>query len=258
MSNQMYDFNGGKLYHIFTTQSDPKGRNLQYTSVFTSEHAREAFTNGSTLVKVDGECSALHKENGKWAFYWRRDNYKTRDGDIIVPLPDGKQLNTYDQGGKDHFYQLLYCSPDFTTGKGKYISYVGKEIYECIYRGVEDGHLPDPKDGGGPEWITCELVGRKHQSNMDGVPYDHALVPHYAPFLPEIQIESYEKLCEIVKTECIEGVIYRHPDGTRYKIRFEMVSDDTLWTQRKKNKRPSDNGATTIRPKVLTKDGLID
>ena len=183
-----YDFNGGKLLHIPKTFSE--GREMYYTNEFLSDESTETFLDGKALLKVDGECTALHREleNDKyaWAFYRRQDNYK---GNCITQkLPSGHQLDTYDQGGKSHNYCFLHMPEDYTTGKGTKKSEVGKQTYACITKAVENGNLPDPNKTDCPEWITCEWVGYKHQSNMDGVPYDHALIPHYDDFLPKIDI----------------------------------------------------------------------
>ena len=246
----MFDFNGGKLYHVFETESE--GRDLRYIDKFLSDEAKEAFTKGVGILKVDGECSAIHKEDEKWKFYVRRDNFKGQGK--ILPLPEGKQLDTYDQGGKPHHYRFLYLSPEFTTGKGHRKSDVGKEIYACIAKGVEEGNLPNPSDSDAPEWITCELVGTKHQTNMDGVPCEHALVPHYYPFLPHVQVTSFEHFVDMAKTVCIEGVVFQHPTTrTRFKLRFNMM-EQNMWSTTKK---PQDAGVTDIRPRVLTPNGLL-
>ena len=100
------------------------------------------------VVKRDAETATLEngnvtfdliKENGKWIFYVRRDNYTANTKDTVLSIPDGKQLDTYDQGGKEHFYQMLYLPPNLVTGRKKRRSNVGEEIYACISVGVANG-----------------------------------------------------------------------------------------------------------------------
>ena len=91
---------------------------------------------------------------------------------------------------------------------------------------------------------------------MDGIPVHHALVPHACGFLPTFKIESYTTFLDLVKSECIEGIVAVHPDyGTRFKMRSDMIPD-SLWAKHTK-KKADDQGVTTIRPDVLTKDGLM-
>lgn len=251
-----YNFNGGKLYHIFKTISI--GKKMFYTNEYLSEESQEAFEKGKALLKVDGECAVLHRElddnKYKWIFYRRQDNYKGNDR--ILSLPNGKQSDKYDQGGKNHYYQFLKISENYATGKGKNKSEVGKIVYQSIKKGVEGGYLPDPKINNCPEWITCEWVGSKHQTNIDGIPYEHGIVPHYEPFVPKIEIKSMEKFMEISKEKYFEGVVIQHPNGIRYKLRCNMISEKNKCERTDKRKN-TDPGATDIRPKVLTMDGLL-
>lgn len=266
-------FNGGKLYHVFkTAPSESNPRSLVYTNEFTSDHAKEALYSGTKLLKVDGECSALHKEklissadNGtsedretsadkfEWVFYRRQDNYKGPS----IPLPDGKQPSLYDQGGKSHSYSFLKLDPSLVTGKGKKKSYPGPDTYASIEKAVSSGDLPNPNDPDCPEWITTEWMGSKHQTNADGIKYEHVLVPHTSKFLPELTFSSLDEFRQLADKLCFEGCVLIHPDGTRYKMRTEMTVEKSIWSQKCKNKKPNDPGVTDYRPQVLTKDGKI-
>ncbi len=254
-----YDFNGGKLFHIFQTES--QGRNLVYTDQFLNEDAKLAFTQGKGILKIDGECCAIHLEETEhgymWRFYRRQDNYKGSES--TMPLPDGAQLDTYDQGGKPHHYCFLPMKVGYATGKGSSRSLVGFNTYQAISNGVKLGLIPDPNDSNAPEWITCEWVGTKHQKNMDGIPYEHAIVPHYEPFLPQISASDFEGFKAMAREECFEGVVFQSPvTNKRYKLRTNMMPEGIIWDCENKKKKPSGPNVTTIRPlKVLTKDGCL-
>ncbi len=244
-------FNGGKLYHIHTTVPGERQGSLVYTCNFTSRSAAAALQHGIKQLKVDGECSALHREDGQWVFYRRQDNYK--GAAATLPLPAGRQSAQYDQGGKEHNYCWLRVDRDWTTGKGTRKSAPGPDTYATIDLAVKMELLPDPTGIDAPEWITCEWVGTKHQKNMDGVPYEHALIPHLEPFVPTLEFTTLQEFQEMVCKECFEGVVLIHPDGTRYKMRSDMSCPESVWEQHYKKK----GGVTTIRPQVLTKDGLL-
>ena len=257
MSMSTIMFNCGKLYHIATIKD---GIKACYTDDYISDHARKAMEVGIAHLKVDGECTSIHREQRTdgtwwWRFYRRQDNYKGTEE--VMALPDGMQPDIYTGGGKPHHYVLLPVSPDLTTGKGKRRSAPGPDTYAAIAKGVEIGMLPDPASSDAPEWISCEWIGTKHQSNVDGVPFDHGLVPHCEPFTPRIECTSLADFSELAREECIEGLVYLHPDGTRYKMRCNMVNNNK-WDSEIKKKKPADPGVTTIRPKVLTRDGLIE
>nr|QBK87193.1 MAG: hypothetical protein LCMAC201_00950 [Marseillevirus LCMAC201] len=246
-------FNGGKLYHIYSTTVGKRKGGLVYNAEYTSSDSQQALVLGKKQLKVDGECSALHSEGDKWVFYRRQDNYKGPEP--IVPLALGKQLPQYNQGGKEHNYSWLYADPEWTTGKGKRRSYPGPDTYSAITKAVEAGLLPKADDPGAPEWITCEWVGTKHQQNMDGIPYEHALIPHLHPFVPELELTTLQEFIKLASTDCFEGLVVLHPNGTRYKMRSDMTGD-SQWEQHR-SKKPAEPGVTTIRPQVLTKEGLL-
>lgn len=244
-------FNGGKLYHTHELVGGDKPRSLVYVDKFTSADALVALRAGVKQLKVDGECSALHREDGEWAFYRRQDNYS--GAEKTLDIAEGKQSAHYNQGGKEHNYSWLRASPQWTTGKGKRASSPGPDTYAAIKLAVEQGHLPDPTQDDCPEWITCEWVGIKHQNNMDGVPYEHALVPHMEPFVPNLKLKSLQEFHDMVRKECFEGIVIVHPNGTRFKLRSDTTGPGSLWEQYYRKK----GGVTTIRPQVLTKDGLL-
>jgi len=251
-------FNGGKLTHPFATKRVGKWQ-LTYTEDFTSPEAREALEKGVKLLKVDGACTVLHKESDEkgtwsWRFCQRQDNYKGEES--TLDLPEGKQPAHYSQGGKEHNYCWLPVDPKWVCGKGKRKQFPGPDTYQTISKAVEDGNLPDPSDPEAPEWITCEWVGIKHQKNMDGIPYDHALVLHQESFVSRIEgVSSLADFVELAKRECFEGIVIVAEDGTRFKMRCDMV-EGSLWNKFWK-KKPTDPGVTTISPQVLCKDGLL-
>jgi hypothetical protein len=251
-------FNGGKLYHVNQTRPGERPGSLVYTEEFTSTTAQESLEKGEKQLKVDGECSALHRERTpsgwEWVFYCRQDNYKG-DG-ATVDLPDGQQPAHYDQGGKEHNYCWLRVDKEWVTGKGKKRSSPGPDTYDAIAMGVKLGLIPDPASKDAPEWITCEWVGTKHQSNMDGVPYEHALIPHMFPFVPQLHFETLTEFKSLVASQCFEGVVLIHSNGTRFKMRSDMTGIENEWDKNHR-KKPADPGVTTIRPQVLTKDGLL-
>lgn len=251
-------FNGGKLYHVYkTAAAEPKStlswlQGLQYINEFLNDEAKEAMEQGVKLLKVDGACSAIHRENGEWVFYQRQDNYKG-NGETL-PLPDGLQPAHYNQGGKEHNYNWLKVNPTDTARKGK--NKFGPDTYAAIQHGVDVGLLPKATDPDAPEWITCEWVGQKHQGNMDGIPYAHALIPHTDQFLPQIDVHSLDEFVQLTKEKCFEGVVVIHPNGTRYKLRSDTVGQGNLWNTHSR-KKPTDPRVTDITPlRVLTKDGV--
>ena len=172
-----------------------------------------------------------------------------------LPLPEGRQSAHYDQGGKVHNYCWLRVDRGWTTGKGMRKSAPGPDTYAAIDLAVKMELLPDPTDNNAPDWITCEWVGTKHQKNMDGVPCEHALIPHLEPFVPTLEFTTLKEFQELVCKECFEGVVIIHSDGTRYKMRSDMAGE-CVWEQHYQ-KKGIDPGVTTIRPQVLTKDGLL-
>lgn len=249
-------FNTGKLYHVSGYEIDENGC-LVYTNECKSEAATRALLHDPKLLKVDGECSALHSERGpdeksRWVFYARRDNY--RGTWMCVPLPSGVQPALYDQGGKAHSYCLARMPFDHATGRGQKKDFVAATIYMIIARAVADGNLPDPNAHPG-EWITCELVGRKHQNNVDGIPFDHALIPHRLPFTPQVYVKSFEDFEALARHECFEGIVLLDPETSeRFKLRCDAIPG-SLWNQRH-GKKPSEPCVTTIHPQVLTVDGI--
>ena len=240
----MDKFQGGKLYHVFDTKQ--VGKNLVYIDSYTSEHAREALEKGVCLLKVDGSCSAIMNENGEWKVYERRDNYKGTD---VIPIPDGPQPSTYDQGGKEHSYTYRYIAPDFQVSPKKKTN-EGPDMYAIIKKAVEDGHLPDPKNPDAPPFITGEWMGSKKQGNRDCFTVMNAFVPHRPPFTPIVKgISCFQDFVDISNKECFEGFVVVHPDGTRYKMRCSMLEQGALWNDSKMK--------TTIRPLGLTVNGLV-
>jgi hypothetical protein len=246
-------FNGGKLYHIFEAERGEDGF-YGYTSTFISDKAKEALETGDIYLKVDGENAMIKREDGEWKFYRRQDNYKGKE--TTIPLPDGLQPAHYSQGGKEHNYSYLYVSPEWTTGKGKRRSFPGPDTYAVIQKGVEIGLLPDPASDDCPRFITCEWVGRKHQKNMDGIPVDHALVPHIPPFTPKLTYNpvTFDSFSVLARTKVFEGMVIRHSDGTLFKLRSDMIRGN-LWGSIKH--KPLEPRATDISPLVLTKDGAL-
>ncbi len=248
-------FNGGKLYHIFEAERGDDGF-YGDTSTFTSDTAKEALETGKVCLKVDGEITMIKCENGKWNFYRRQDNYKGNEP--TVPLPDGLQSAHYSQGGKSHNYSYLYVSPDWTTGKGKRRSFPGPDTYAAIQKGVELGLIPDPTSDNCPEFITCEWMGRKHQKNMDGIPVDHALVPHMDPFIPRLFRGpipmTFNRFSECAKSQILEGYIIKHQNGTMFKLRTDMIKGN-LWASTKH--KPAEPRVTQSSPSILTKEGVM-
>ncbi len=258
MQSPIQKFNGGKLYHINKTTSGNRPGNrpgsLVYTDEFISDKAEEALHEGEKQLKVHGECSALHRENGKWVFYRRQDNYKGNG--TTCKLASGAQPAQYNQGTKEHNYCWLKIDDSLVTGKGKRRSSPGPDTYAAIANAVGSGLLPDPTDENEPEWITCEWVGIKHQSNMDGITDHHALIPHMSPFVPQLHFKTLEEFVSLVSENCFEGAVIIHPDGTRFKVRSDMTGIENDWVKNYR-KKAIDPGVTTIRPQVLTKDGMI-
>jgi len=247
-------FNGGKLYHIFEAERSEDGF-YGYTPTFTSDTAKEALEMGDIHLKVDGENTMIKRENDAWNFYRRQDNYKGKE--VTIPLPDGLQPAHYSQGGKPHNYSYLYVPRDLTTGKGKRRSFPGPDTYAAIQKGVELGLLPDPTSDNCPEFITCEWMGRKHQKNMDGITVDHALVPHIDPFVPALYrgLITLDIFSECARSQLLEGFIFKHPNGTMFKLRTDMVKGN-LWGSTKH--KPLDPHVTFTSPIILTKEGVME
>jgi len=254
-------FNGGKMSHVF--KQNPQDGRFTYTSKFYSDHAQEAFMYGNFMLKVDGECCCLFKHYDEetktwyWKFYQRYDAGEKYEGKSETelpgsPLPDGKNPNEYDQGGKKHIYRFVVYQ-----AIGKKQTKFLQDTLKAIDFGVKNGYLPDPNSENCPNAITCEWVGLIHQSNVDGFSFEHGLVPHTEFFCPCIPLSSYEEFVNFVKTHCIEGVIVVHPDGTRYKLRSDCIPEfkSTPWYTKtwKKDKKTR---VTTISPKALGPDGL--
>ena len=245
------NFNGGKLYHIFPLHPKENSYKMEYKDNVTESHKKEALLYGEKMLKVDGSCCALHKEDDKWVFYERRDNYKGKGK--TLPQESSLQESKY----KGHEYSWLKLDPDTTVGKGKRKNYPGPDTYTAIEKGVELGLIPNPKDENSPKWITCEWVGIKHQRNCDGIPYNHAIILHNSKFLPFIEMTSLDDFNNLIKKECLEGVVVSHSDGTRYKIRSDMTGLENKWEELIKSKKPIDEKTiTTILLKKI-KNKLI-
>ena len=87
--------------------------------------------------------------------------------------------------------------------------------------------IPDPNGDDCPNFITAEWVGKKHQSNMDNILVDHAIVLHGTT---KIEIpRTFKEIEELAKVFSIEGVVLTsNRTGERFKIRFDMFQD-SLW-----------------------------
>lgn len=252
----MATFNGGKLYHIFQSMVTKRTKwfdVMYYSSEFASEHAKEAFLNGTPLLKVDGECSIIMKVNGEYVIYLRRDNYKG-DG-IQIQLPDGKQLSHYSSpDGKEHNYSYILLPKDLQTGKGKKKSAPGPDTYQALQNAILEGVIPDPSSEDAPEFLTFEWVGTKHQSDPDGLGVEHAMISHNEQsLLFPIEFErTFEGVRKLALEHRFEGLVFVHEDGTRYKVRCEMFEGDVKWNKSNKKEK------TTIKPKIVcTKDGVL-
>ena len=101
---------------------------------------------------------------------------------------------------------------------------------------------------------------------MDGIPVDHALVPNINLFIPKlplklIQLEKIKTLAGFAKAArfyIFEGLIVKHPNGTIFKLRADMVKNNQWTSESRKHKPNNPRRTTNISPKVLTKDGVMD
>lgn len=277
----MSRFNLGKLYHVYKTTKRVDSNDLVYTGEYLNDETRSLMNDPNTTaeLKVDGEATMIvkqvHKYGGyqltedtwynPWQFYRRQDNY--RGPCMSIPLPAGKQPDTYNQG-KPHHYRLLWVDPESGTSKQNKMA---QETYAIIRKAAELGILPKLSDKGSTPFISCEWVGKKHQLNLDGIPYDHALVPHLPEFTGITNFpRTFDGLQRFFEEHVVEGLVLQHPSGTRYKIRADMFPTSG-WVRegdkRRKRirelkklklpKKPIVESVTTIKPKVLTKDGLL-
>jgi hypothetical protein len=75
-----YKFNGGKMDHIFVPG---KGK---YEEGFSSPEAEACFLNpqSKATLKTDGACCMLWRQDNKWVFCERQDNYK--GGEQTIPI----------------------------------------------------------------------------------------------------------------------------------------------------------------------------
>lgn len=103
---------------------------------------------------------------------------------------------------------------------------------------------PDPITGHHPGWIPCrrpdpadrwhweafdtvsskpdgtyEVCGPKIQGNPEGLAV-HTLIQHGAVILVEaMNCRDFVSIREYLKTACIEGIVWHHPDGRMAKIK---------------------------------------
>eukprot|EP00056_Hartaetosiga_gracilis_P005396 m.84292 g.84292 ORF g.84292 m.84292 type:complete len:280 (+) comp12153_c1_seq2:145-984(+) len=264
-------FNGGKMNHIF--KQTQEGKRL-YVNEFTCEAAERCFNdpNATVTLKVDGECAMLKRvkviddhpseEDGddqikndnttsfKWVFYRRQDNFKG-EGET-TPIPDGAQPAHFE----GHNYCFIPLDENLVTGKGKRKSFVGVDTNAAIRVGVSAGLIPDPNNTSSPKFITVEWVGQKHQQNMDFCPSHHGIVVHGTT--PIEVPRSFEEVAEMAKTCAIEGGVFEDKaSGERFKLRFDLF-EGSLFKQHKRTHKPTTSETTTIKPTIITKDGIVN
>jgi hypothetical protein len=252
-------FNGGKMNHVFVPERG------SYKNEFTSEEAERCFKDISTSVtlKVDGECACLVKTyyytEFRWEFYRRQDNVKDIDpGTVEMPLFNGVQPSSFQK----HNYSLVSLPKNHVTGKGGKRSEPGPETYAAIQKGMDECLIPDPNHPKCPNHITVEWVGRKHQSNMDNLPCDHAIAIHGFTKLVLPGERTYENMAQLATEMSIEGVVFEsRKTGERFKLRFDMFPN-SLWKQRKKavcgkNKIAVTDEATTVKPMIITSTKVL-
>jgi hypothetical protein len=240
-----YKFTGGKQLHIFAIDTETN----TYKNKFTSADAERVFNDPDTYIslKVDGENAAVMcRKAGELEFRQRIDNPKSLDG--LVNIPDGK--NPAEYGGHHYYYRLI--QPDLVTGKGKRKSRVGPDIYDAIAKGQELKLFPQKPEVG--YFRSVELVGDKHQKNVDGYPCQHALVFHGMNEMRDFPRE-FDKIAEIAKTEVYEGVVLMNRDKC-YKIRLDLFPD-SLFKKLQKSKKGKRDRVTTVSSPYLTREGIL-
>eukprot|EP00055_Hartaetosiga_balthica_P010615 m.45868 g.45868 ORF g.45868 m.45868 type:complete len:267 (-) comp7238_c0_seq1:1382-2182(-) len=256
-----HQFNGGKMNHIFK-----QNEKFLYVNEFTCEAAERCFKDmrAKVTLKVDGECAMLKRGQAeapvddnadsnaqlkKWIFYRRQDNYKGEEESI--PVPEGPQPGSF----QSHNYSFVPLGATLVTGKGKKKSFVGEDTYAAIDVGVTAGLIPDPNDDSAQEFITVEWVGQKHQLNMDFCPAHHGIVVHGTT--PVKVPRTFEEVAEMAATCAIEGVVFEDGEtGERFKLKFTSFQP-SLFNLHKRKHKPTTGISTTIKPTIITKDGVI-
>ena len=265
-------FNGGKMSHVFVPG---KGR---YEEGFTSDTAKRCFEDTSSIVslKVHGECcilvrrpitqdpnmSFIDTEGSacpvyEWIFGTRLDTKGKSPPENHIPVPT--QEHTSDRGEakllhpavfQKHTYCFVPLDKDLVVGKGGKKTKPGPDTYAAIDAGVKSGALPDPNADNAPDYITVEWIGRKHQGNMDCLDVDHAITIHGSTVVP-IPVRTRAAIEQMAREVSIEGLVFQDREsGERFKLRFDMMVDDSLFAMRTKQ-RVSTPESTSIKPSII-------
>jgi len=265
-------FNGGKMNHIFQP-----GRG-HYEEGFASPAAQRCFEDPNSIatLKVHGECCLLVKQRPvmtrttndvvegepaeqqqqqeqdfEWIFCTRLDTKGKPFPPNHVPVPDdGTGVQQQPAVFGKHTYCFVPLPPHYVVGKGEKTSRPGPDTYGAIRAGIAAGALPDPNDPTAPDFITVEWIGKKHQGNMDCLEVDHAITVHGSTIV-DIPVRTRAAVEEMARTVSIEGVVFQDGEtGERFKLRFDMLDDNSLFAERSKQK-VSTPDSTSIKPNVI-------
>lgn len=149
---QLRNFNGGKMQHLFAVPREQKHR--FYLPEFVSKEAEAALCSGKArfFLKIDGSCGALIREKGTWTLYQRYDDAKNRFKESglpanHIPLPQDCE-NKADREGHHYSFRRLARPVPGSKLKGE-----DKWVAE-LYAALDVAKLDDL-----PDFNSVELVG---------------------------------------------------------------------------------------------------
>lgn len=223
-------FNGGKMMHIFTIS------NNLYTPNFYSNEAKEALENGRFFVKIDGSNALLKKVDGVWYLYSRYDDGKRKINRDVLPsntilLPEGKNIDQYNSGNKEHAYFYQLRSRPLPEDKGK-LAKINRNLYRIVDEEMK-GFLEELKE----DYITVELVGQKFNATP-GVMAQCGIAPHSSQTIDvEKQFRTFIGMKDyLLNQKCIEGLVIEWK-GVYWKIRSNCFDKRCNFECVKKNNK---------------------
>ena len=186
--------------------------------------AQEALEKGTLRIKVDGQCGAIVKIDGKLMLATRYDDQKgkvhlgvgMKTG--FVEMPEGKNPSTFQ---KHHYAFELWPRPP-AEAKGKQLK-LRLRLYDILDT-IESDRLVG-------NFTSVEYVGKKFQQTPG---YELDILLHH-----ELPIQTVERTWEAIKSfvceKPIEGLVVEY-QGKYWKIRQNCFTKSGSYDALKKQK----------------------
>lgn len=230
-------FNGGKMYHVFTTKRLENNKLIYLPEWFNLE-AKEALYYGRIFHKIDGANGLIVVEpDGERKLYQRYDGQEGGT-QTTIPLPPGANLVTYstlNSKGREvsHHYCYKLIPRDLTGKQGR----INNQLYAQL------DQLTSLESG---KQYTVELIGKKFQQTP-GVEAEATFCLHQDQEIDRSTLDSelndLDQVQHYLRKVIVEGLVVQHPvTGCYYKIRSNLMPDQNCpFEKLKKNKTTDHN-----------------